>query len=158
MLIFLAVLEKCKMTQVKLMVVQLKHFNVLSCEEHATIVNRLLVQIQSCNNFKMPRQLNWLEHVPLKHGVLSSSLRRGTNFKLIVCCGFDSHLRDYFSRNRYRNRNHTIRTFYSAIPELVAGGRLLISWRKPVAGSSPACREIQNQQRVIRLTFHQFAS
>ena len=30
----------------------------------------------------------------------------------------------------------------SAIPELVAGEGLLIPWRKPAAGSSPACRAI----------------
>ena len=33
----------------------------------------------------------------------------------------------------------------SAIPELVAGEGLLIPWRKPVAGSSPACRAISFQ-------------
>ena len=41
---------------------------------------------------------------------------------------------------------------YSAIPELVAGGRLLISWRKPVAGSSPACRAREFSRQNLEFT------
>ena len=54
----------------------------------------------------------------------------------------------------YRNRTCSANTpflnqIYSAIPELVAGEGLLIPWRKPVAGPSPACRAISMSHSIM---------
>ena len=82
-----------------------------------------------CRTDKQKLQMlfdNWIDLILTLGGGMADTTDLKSVAKFLAW-GFESLPRDHFDNLR----------IFTSVPELVAGNRLLICWRKPVRGSSP---------------------